>query len=512
MSTEQQPVHPTPFTVAPASSGGAGATAPRSPHHRWIWPALGALALLAALVIFWLPDRVAPPATPGTTPAPAATPAPGAAAAPGAAPGSSGAAAPQASPWSDAQAARARREVQELLPGLLDLQEKLEAHGVQQWAAEPFATATAAAAAGDEHYRARRFEEAMAAYRGALAGLEALAAGMPAELAARLATARQALDSGDATGAAAALEIAALLGPDHPDLAALQGRLAVLPQVRELLDRAAAQERDGELAAAQQGLREAAALDGQHPGVAAALARVTAARGEREFQAAMSAGYGALEQGRLDDARRAFQRAAALHGDSAEAAGALQEVHAASTAQRLAGLQRRGRAAEDAERWQDAVTAYEEARAVDASVLFAGEGLARARPRAQLDADLRGFIDRPERLVDAAVAAQAQQLVARGRGLAAPGPVLAGQLDRLQTLLQQASTPVAVTLRSDQQTEVTVQKVARLGRFTEQRLDLRPGTYTAVGSRDGYRDVRRQFTVRPDGSPEPVTIACTERI
>jgi hypothetical protein len=54
--------------------------------------------------------------------------------------------------------------------------------------------------------------------------------------------------------------------------------------------------------------------------------------------------------------------------------------------------------------------------------------------------------------------------------------------------------------------------VARLGKFDQRELSLRPGTYTAVGSRIGYRDVRLEFTVTPDSAPPTVNIACTEAI
>lgn len=69
-----------------------------------------------------------------------------------------------------------------------------------------------------------------------------------------------------------------------------------------------------------------------------------------------------------------------------------------------------------------------------------------------------------------------------------------------------------VTLHSDQQTEVTVYKVARLGQFDQRELELRPGSYTAVGSRMGYRDVRVEFSVAAEGAPPAVTVVCTERI
>ena len=54
--------------------------------------------------------------------------------------------------------------------------------------------------------------------------------------------------------------------------------------------------------------------------------------------------------------------------------------------------------------------------------------------------------------------------------------------------------------------------MARLGRFQQRELQLRPGTYTAVGNRVGYRDVREQFTIEPGETSLTVTIACTEAI
>ena len=111
-----------------------------------------------------------------------------------------------------------------------------------------------------------------------------------------------------------------------------------------------------------------------------------------------------------------------------------------------------------------------------------------------------------------AVAEATEQLLAQAAKITPRGPVLAQQIEQLQTLLQQANTPVTVTLRSDEETEVIVYKVARLGRFAQRELTLRPGTYTAVGTRNGYRDVRQSFTITHDGAPAPVTIACVEPI
>ena len=163
-------------------------------------------------------------------------------------------------------------------------------------------------------------------------------------------------------------------------------------------------------------------------------------------------------------------------------------------------------------RLAEAVGAYEKAREIDPSVLFAQQGLQRSRERARLDGQLRRAIEDPLRLSDARVAGATAELLQRARQASPTGPVLRQQIETLQELLQRAAEPVAVTLRSDRETEVTVYKVARLGRFAQRELSLRPGTYTAVGMRNGYRDVRRTFTVTHDSAPPTVTIICTEAI
>ncbi|HET8696151.1 MAG TPA: hypothetical protein VFO94_01620, partial [Gammaproteobacteria bacterium] len=89
---------------------------------------------------------------------------------------------------------------------------------------------------------------------------------------------------------------------------------------------------------------------------------------------------------------------------------------------------------------------------------------------------------------------------------------LTEQIDKLSRLVTLASTPIKVELRSDQLTEVTLFRVGTLGTFTAKEVELRPGTYTAVGSRNGYRDVRQTFTVVPGRDLPPINVVCVEAI
>ena len=71
---------------------------------------------------------------------------------------------------------------------------------------------------------------------------------------------------------------------------------------------------------------------------------------------------------------------------------------------------------------------------------------------------------------------------------------------------------VAVTLTSDELTEVTIYRVGRLGHFLSRTVELRPGTYTIAGARDGYKDVRQTLRIRPGQGPTQVVVQCTEKI
>lgn len=470
----------------------------------WVLPVLLALAVLAVAVVFWLPGRISqktappPPAMEDRPPAPA--------------PVREKPAREESSPWSDAQMAKLRKEAQDVLANLLEAQNELEEHGVEQWAADRFTRAKAAATEGDAQYRERRFDEAIASYGLGLEQLQALLLDAPLALAEHLESARQALDGGRSESANAALAVAAAIDPDSEELAGLVQRLKVLKQLLQLLSQAAEAEDRGDLASAEDLLQQATALDPEHPGARSELARVTAAHTKQRFNNAMSDGYLALNDGRFAPARTAFKQAAQLAPGSAEATSALQEVNSAETTHRLSSLQRSGQAYETKEQWQDAVNAFEQALQIDDSLKFAQEGLKRSRSRYQLDKQFRTIIDQPERLSDKTVAEATAKLLRQAKTINPHGLVLQKQLAQLEELLQKANTPIAVILRSDMETEVTVRKVVKLGRFHQRELTLRPGTYTAVGTRVGYRDVRRTFSVSHDSAPAAVVVICTERI
>ncbi|MCY3796115.1 MAG: hypothetical protein OXG51_17295, partial [Gammaproteobacteria bacterium] len=113
-----------------------------------------------------------------------------------------------------------------------------------------------------------------------------------------------------------------------------------------------------------------------------------------------------------------------------------------------------------------------------------------------------------ERLSSDTLYQEAQDILANAKSLSPRGSVLAAAIERMDVLLRHHGTPVPVLLRSDDATEVLLSNVGPLGRFSEKRLELRPGAYTLIGSRDGCRDVRTEISVEPRMAP--VEIRCLE--
>jgi len=504
MSSHNEQVQPAAFDVARPADESPQKPAPA--QKSWVLPALVALAVVAALVIFWLPRQIGPSSVDTSTAGESAVEAPVTSA-------------PalkkqveEASPWSDAQLAKLRKAAQDELVQLLEIQELLEQTAVNLWASEDFEQAKALAAEGDRLYRERNFVEAQTGYQQGRLAMQAILERTDDILDRQLEQGRQAIEAGDSAVAKQALSVAEAIEPGSSELAVLNGRLATLEPLLALLSGAEEAEESGDLAGAETLLKEATSLDPAHQRAAAELARVAEAHIAMRFNDAMSDGYLALDERSYSTARAAFKKAASLVPGSSEAASALEEVQVAETADRLGALQVRGRKAEDNEQWQAAVEAYQQALKMDANILFAQEGLQRSAGRSELDEYFSRAIGDPGRLSDIAIAEAVQTRLDRAMAINPRGPLLTQQINKLQTTLKLAGTPLAITLLSDGETEVIVYKVARLGQFQQRQLTLRPGKYTAVGTRNGFRDVRVTFDLSHNGSPPSVLISCTEQI
>jgi tetratricopeptide (TPR) repeat protein len=234
--------------------------------------------------------------------------------------------------------------------------------------------------------------------------------------------------------------------------------------------------------------------------------------GDDAYAKAAGEGFAALGAGQLEKARRAFEKARALRPDGPEAREGLRRVDAAHNRSTFPLRRAEAEDLEDEERWQDALDAYDSLLRQDASLAWAQEGRARAGARLQLGDSLQALIDHPERLDNPRVRNEAAMLLQYAGQQPTVGPVLRAKITRLTTLLPALDKPVRLSLVSDNLTQVTIPSVGSFGTFARHDIELKPGRYTVIGTRDGYREVRRDITVSPGEEYLTVNVACSEPI
>ena len=132
--------------------------------------------------------------------------------------------------------------------------------------------------------------------------------------------------------------------------------------------------------------------------------------------------------------------------------------------------------------------------------------------RAQLGASLQQIIDHPDRLALPSVRDEAVNLLQEAREQTPLGVVLQSQVERLAGLLPQLERPVMLNMISDNATQVSIPSIGVFGSFDRREIRLKPGTYTVVGTRDGYRAVHQEFTVEPGQQSVTITVSCSEPI
>jgi tetratricopeptide (TPR) repeat protein len=334
----------------------------------------------------------------------------------------------------------------------------------------------------------------------------------PQALAAQLAAGEHALAAGDPAAARQAFGAAHRIDPRDRRSADGLRRVRSLEGALPLLADALNAETRGEYARAAQDYSQALALDPGNARARAGLTRANAAFGADNYAKAVGSGYAALGAGRLDEARAAFTEARTSRPTGREAAQGLERVAAAQRSRDFAATRSRAAASEQQERWGDALREYDAALKVDPSLSFALQGRARAAARAELAQRLQALIDDPQRLAAPAVHREALELIEQAHDQVPSGPVLRSQATRLAILLPDFDKPVHLAVESDNATQVAIPQIGSFGTFSRRDIELKPGRYTVIGTRAGYRDVRRDVTIAPGQDVQTISVRCIEPI
>ncbi len=408
--------------------------------------------------------------------------------------------------------ARAKQDADDRRGPIEERLKKLTARAAEQWGGAEFKRANEELAAGDKDYQAREYITALEHFNAIEPLLTTLEKRAGEVLSAQLKGGATALQEGRSADAKTAFGLAVKIQPGNKAAEHGLKRANTLDEVLKLVAGAERMEKESNPVGAVEQFRKALALDAEAPRATDGIARIEARFAADAFASTMARGYGALAKADYAGARSAFEAARRVRPNAPEIPTALRQIEQEQRTGVISAKLDVAREHESQERWADALKEYRAVVELDSTVAAAQEGIARVTPRSALNEQLELYMTQPERLFSQPVRAAARDTLARATGIANPGPVLQKQVTTLKDWIARADVPVPVALQSDNVTQVTIYRVGPLGTFAERSLELVPGSYTVVGTRPGYRDVRREINVRPGAAPEPVVIRCEDRI
>ena len=358
----------------------------------------------------------------------------------------------------------------------------------------------------------RDFQLALDRFDALAAGLDTLERRVPVVLRERLAAATAAFDAGRAAEAQELFAAVLKVAPD--DAAAKTGaaRARVLDAVLRETAAGARAEQAGDTQAAVAAYRRAVSLDPATRAAREGIARSGAREADAAYSTVMAQALAALARQDYGAAQRAFEQAGRLRPGAPEVADGLEQIRRATETRSLTStLARRGVGARGAlggsprpvPRGAEDPSLHCGPRRRASSAPSPGRSSTRSCSRSSTSRNActtRPAATSPATCSSARAALHRRARSCCSRRLASP------------EMLRDAETPIRVALASDNATDVQIYRVGKLGHFEHRDLELMPGRYTVVGTRQGYRDVRRELNLLPGAAPPPLVVRCEEPI
>ena len=253
-------------------------------------------------------------------------------------------------------------------------------------------------------------------------------------------------------------------------------------------------------------------LDPDWAPAASAVDRIKASIVQSQFNEAMSRAFTALSDDDYEAARKAFIEAGEIIPESTEPADGLLQIEIAKKQTQFAEMRQTADALVEQEKWGQALQSYKDALDQDSTLVFAKKGYQLSLKRNNLDLALERYINSPAVMVKDSELTKAKKLLVQAAREKDRGAKLKQQIKDLSLYVSLARIPVELQIRSDSKTDITVYRVATLGKIYQTSMELIPGAYTIVGTRKGYRDVHENLTLLGGRGAVSVDVSCTEKI
>jgi eukaryotic-like serine/threonine-protein kinase len=398
------------------------------------------------------------------------------------------------------------------LATLLKLKNEIDDKDGSKWGGKEYKAMTDLGQEGDRLLMDRSFAAATEKYAQAADKAKTMIDNIGTVFQKLMQEGRKALENDDSAIARQKFSLALRIQPSDESAQRSLERAKKLDEVNRLITSGKNHEEYHRFAFAYADFQRALKLDPESGEAQNGLIRMKEKIVGEQFKKLMSDGLTAYHNGRYQLARTTLLKAKSFRPDSREVNSALLQVDEAIRLDKIEKLHQKAMSAERSENWEQALKFYLAVLKIDPDISFAVQGKRRSLEHIRLAKRMAFFLEKPNIMDSDQQLENAMRLIEEAEKLEQRGPHFNARLNELKTLADLAETPVKVMIESDNLTEVAVYKVGKLGKFATRELSLRPGTYTVVGSRNGYQDVRLKITVKPGQKSLRVSIICNIKV
>ena len=234
-------------------------------------------------------------------------------------------------------------------------------------------------------------------------------------------------------------------------------------------------------------------------------------RQETAFNSTMTTGYQHIAEENWVVAQQSLETALRIQPNSKVATDLLKEVKENHRLFQIDVLTTEMSNAVEAEQWEEALTKVEEVEGLDI--------------KDELDySDLKAELDELLALDSELVEYQSIDFDSLDEQTREDITLLLDETDELnqfdriqskrQTLadrFEQYTTPVEVTILSDNSTKVRIRPGKTIGSFRSKKLEILPGTYEIIGTRRGFKQIIEKLKILPGSDPVEIKVECSVR-
>ncbi len=325
-------------------------------------------------------------------------------------------------------------------------------------------------------------------------------------------TAKNAFDNYDYLNAKKAIDKALILDTSSADAKKLAERIAQLPEINDLLNQIKIANAENNRRQERDLINQLLKLVPEREALKQRAQQLTSAMNTDLFQQHINQAYQALENANIVAAQSALDKAKQLYPDRAEVRDLNQAIQQSVQAQELQKLQTAAANAEAADNWMAVQTHRRQIQTLQPADKANADQLAAANKIVSLQQQMDAALAAPLRLSNQSAASDAEALLFEARNFHNQSATLAAKSQQLASVLMAANQPVAVEVRSDNQTFISVRGVGNVGVTDAKTIQLKPGNYTFEGKRTGYKSKLKEVQVPLDKASISVTLICDEPI